>query len=100
MSSGSDDRSQGPALPARAAPPKDGAEDQTQGPALPARAAPPKDGAEDQTQGPALPARAAPPKDGAEDQKTVVITGISGRLGRIVARRLHHDIGWRIVGLD
>jgi UDP-glucose 4-epimerase len=31
---------------------------------------------------------------------TVVITGISGRLGRIVARRLHHDIGWRIVGLD
>jgi UDP-glucose 4-epimerase len=32
--------------------------------------------------------------------KTVVITGISGRLGRIVARRLHHELGWRIVGLD
>jgi UDP-glucose 4-epimerase len=32
--------------------------------------------------------------------RTVVITGISGRLGRIVARRLHHDLGWRIVGLD
>jgi UDP-glucose 4-epimerase len=34
------------------------------------------------------------------EQKTVVITGISGRLGRIVARRLHHELGWRIVGLD
>jgi UDP-glucose 4-epimerase len=32
--------------------------------------------------------------------KTIVITGISGRLGRIVARRLHHDLGWRIIGLD
>ena len=32
--------------------------------------------------------------------KTVVITGISGRLGRIVARRLHHELGWKIVGLD
>jgi UDP-glucose 4-epimerase len=32
--------------------------------------------------------------------KTVVITGISGRLGRIVARRLHHIVGWKIVGLD
>jgi len=32
--------------------------------------------------------------------KKVVITGISGRLGRIVARRLHHDLGWQIVGLD
>jgi UDP-glucose 4-epimerase len=37
-------------------------------------------------------------EDGAN--RTVVITGISGRLGRIVARRLHHDVGWRIVGLD
>jgi len=42
---------------------------------------------------------------GSEDRtgtvrKTVVVTGISGRLGRIVARRLHHDLGWRIVGLD
>ncbi|HEX4453413.1 MAG TPA: SDR family oxidoreductase [Kofleriaceae bacterium] len=32
--------------------------------------------------------------------KTCVITGISGRLGRLVARRLHHIVGWRIVGLD
>lgn len=32
--------------------------------------------------------------------KTIIITGISGRLGRIVARRLHHDLGWRIIGLD
>jgi UDP-glucose 4-epimerase len=32
--------------------------------------------------------------------KTVVITGISGRFGHIVARRLHHDLEWRIVGLD
>lgn len=29
-----------------------------------------------------------------------MITGISGRLGRIVARRLHHDLDWSIVGLD
>jgi len=32
--------------------------------------------------------------------KKVVVTGISGRLGRIVARRLHHELGWKIVGLD
>lgn len=32
--------------------------------------------------------------------RKVVITGISGRLGRIVARRLHHDVDWQIVGLD
>ena len=32
--------------------------------------------------------------------RKVVITGISGRLGRIVARRLHHDVEWQIVGLD
>src|SRR6188474_247286 len=32
--------------------------------------------------------------------RKVVITGISGRLGRIVARRLHHELDWRIVGLD
>ncbi len=30
----------------------------------------------------------------------VVITGISGRLGRIVARRLHHEADVQIVGLD
>jgi UDP-glucose 4-epimerase len=32
--------------------------------------------------------------------RKVVITGISGRLGRIVARRLHHETGWQIVGID
>ena len=32
--------------------------------------------------------------------RKVVITGISGRLGRIVARRLHHEEGFTIVGLD
>ncbi len=32
--------------------------------------------------------------------RKVVITGISGRFGRIVARMLHHDEGWQIVGLD
>ena len=33
-------------------------------------------------------------------ERKVVITGISGRLGRLVARRLHHELGWQIVGLD
>ena len=32
--------------------------------------------------------------------RKVIITGIAGRLGRIVARRLHHDVEWQIVGLD
>jgi len=32
--------------------------------------------------------------------RKVVITGISGRLGRIVARRIHHELDWQIVGLD
>jgi UDP-glucose 4-epimerase len=32
--------------------------------------------------------------------RKVVITGIAGRFGRIVARRLHHDLGWHLVGLD
>lgn len=32
--------------------------------------------------------------------RKVVITGIAGRLGRVVARRLHHELGWQIVGLD
>src|SRR5688572_2378318 len=32
--------------------------------------------------------------------RKVVITGISGRLGRIVARRLHHDLDYQIVGMD
>lgn len=32
--------------------------------------------------------------------RKVVITGISGRFGHVVARRLHREPGWRIVGLD
>ena len=32
--------------------------------------------------------------------KKVIITGISGRLGRIVARRLHRDPAYSIIGLD
>jgi len=32
--------------------------------------------------------------------RKVVITGISGRFGRIVARRLHHELDWQIIGLD
>jgi len=32
--------------------------------------------------------------------RKVVVTGIAGRLGRIVARRLHHELDWQIVGLD
>ena len=36
--------------------------------------------------------------DGA--QRKIVITGISGRLGRLVARRLHHDADFHIIGLD
>src|SRR5690349_1818251 len=35
-----------------------------------------------------------------ERTRKVVITGISGRFGHIVARRLHHEAGWKIVGLD
>lgn len=34
------------------------------------------------------------------DRQKVVITGMSGRLGRVVARRLHQDGRWSIVGLD
>ena len=54
-------------------------------------------------QAPAPPGRAAPPKGGAQVERPtrkVVITGISGRLGRLVARRLHHELDWHIVGVD
>src|SRR5512138_1051636 len=43
---------------------------------------------------------AGPAAHAAPRPKKIVITGISGRLGRIVARRLHHDLAWQIVGLD
>jgi len=32
--------------------------------------------------------------------RTIAITGIAGRLGRILARRLHRDGRWRIIGID
>src|SRR5262245_49684089 len=32
--------------------------------------------------------------------KKVVVTGISGRLGRVVARHLHHDPRYILIGLD
>src|SRR4051812_25902956 len=38
-------------------------------------------------------------RGGAEPTK-VVVTGISGRLGRVVARHLHRDQRFRLVGLD
>ncbi|HSR95474.1 MAG TPA: NAD-dependent epimerase/dehydratase family protein, partial [Kofleriaceae bacterium] len=44
--------------------------------------------------------RAAGAAAAAPRPRKVVVTGISGRLGRIVARRLHHDLDWQIVGLD
>ncbi len=34
------------------------------------------------------------------EQKNIVITGISGRLGRIVARRLHRQSRYRVIGVD
>jgi UDP-glucose 4-epimerase len=35
-----------------------------------------------------------------EPRRRIVITGIAGRLGRILARRLHRDGRWRVVGID
>src|SRR5262249_21464677 len=35
---------------------------------------------------------------GARDK--IVVTGIAGRLGRLVARRLHRDTGAQVVGID
>jgi UDP-glucose 4-epimerase len=32
--------------------------------------------------------------------KKIVITGIAGRLGRLLARRLHRDGRWHVVGID
>jgi len=43
---------------------------------------------------------AAPTDRAGKRPRKVVITGISGRFGHIVARRLHHELGWQIVGLD
>jgi UDP-glucose 4-epimerase len=34
------------------------------------------------------------------DARTIVVTGMSGRLGRVVVRRLHLDGRYRLVGLD
>ncbi len=38
--------------------------------------------------------------DGEGSGKKVVITGIAGRLGRIVAQRLHRDPRYRVLGVD
>ncbi len=32
--------------------------------------------------------------------RKIVVTGIAGRLGRIIARHLHRDARWRIIGID
>ena len=37
---------------------------------------------------------------GEPDRSTVVITGIAGRLGRLLARRLHRDRRYRVIGID
>ncbi|MEK6606374.1 MAG: SDR family oxidoreductase [Myxococcota bacterium] len=34
------------------------------------------------------------------ERRKVVVTGVAGRLGRLVAKRLHREGGYRIVGLD
>ena len=39
------------------------------------------------------------PDEGAARDK-IVVTGIAGRLGRLVARRLHRDAGVQLVGID
>jgi UDP-glucose 4-epimerase len=38
--------------------------------------------------------------NGSADRKKVIITGIAGRLGRLLARRLHRDSRYRVVGID
>ena len=34
------------------------------------------------------------------DTKKVLITGMSGRIGQLLVRRLHREHGWRILGID
>jgi UDP-glucose 4-epimerase len=50
--------------------------------------------------GPPGPAAPTAPERALPRVRKVIINGISGRLGRIVARRLHHEVDWQIVGLD
>src|SRR5688500_10139315 len=38
--------------------------------------------------------------DGGPPRKKVVVTGVAGRLGRVVARRLHRDPRFTLVGVD
>jgi UDP-glucose 4-epimerase len=42
----------------------------------------------------------ATPASEARDRPKVIITGISGRLGRLMAQRLHREPGCRVVGID
>jgi UDP-glucose 4-epimerase len=44
--------------------------------------------------------RSSAPQQAAEPQRKIVITGIAGRLGRLLARRLHRDGRFRVVGID
>lgn len=39
-------------------------------------------------------------REGAPERRKVVITGIAGRLGRLIARRLHREPGLTVVGID
>ena len=41
-----------------------------------------------------------PPRAPAAARNKIVVTGIAGRLGRLVARRLHRDTSLRVVGID
>jgi len=41
------------------------------------------------------------PRDGDDDRpRKVVVTGIAGRLGRVLARRLHRDGRYHVIGID
>ncbi|MBI4509397.1 MAG: SDR family oxidoreductase [Deltaproteobacteria bacterium] len=38
--------------------------------------------------------------NGTREQESIVITGIAGRLGRLLARRLHRDGRYHVIGID
>ena len=43
---------------------------------------------------------APPGAEPAAGVRRVVVTGVAGRLGRLIARRLHRDPGFQIIGMD